>query len=95
MSLVERAAEWPEQWLRQGRREGVAEGRREGVARERSLLRRLAALRFDDAVGGRIGALVAEVEDWDRLAAVGELIVAADSGTELVEGAAGLLRRPG
>lgn len=36
MTLVERVAQWPDQWRREGaaegRREGVAEGRREGVA---------------------------------------------------------------
>ena len=39
MTLVERVAQWPEQWRREGaaegRREGVAEGRREGVAEGR------------------------------------------------------------
>ena len=39
MTLVERMAQWPEQWRREGvaegRREGVAEGRREGVAEGR------------------------------------------------------------
>ena len=39
MTLVERIAQWPEQWRREGvaegRREGVAEGRREGVAEGR------------------------------------------------------------
>ena len=39
MTLVERVAQWPEQWRREGmaegHREGVAEGRREGVAEGR------------------------------------------------------------
>ena len=27
MTLVERVAEWPKQWLREGREQGLAEGR--------------------------------------------------------------------
>ena len=32
MTLVERVAEWPKQWLREGRAQGVAEGREQGRA---------------------------------------------------------------
>ena len=32
MTLVERVAEWPKQWLREGREQGVAEGREQGRA---------------------------------------------------------------
>ena len=35
MTLVERVAEWPKQWLREGREQGVAEGREQGVAEGR------------------------------------------------------------
>ena len=35
MTLVERAAEWPKQWLREGREQGIAEGREQGVAEGR------------------------------------------------------------
>ena len=31
MTLVERAAEWPKQWLREGREQGLAEGREQGL----------------------------------------------------------------
>ena len=90
MTLAERVAQWPEQW----RREGVEEGRREGVAqehraalgRERTLLRRQAAARFGDATGARVGTLLEDLADWDRLAAVGELIVRAGSARELLDG---------
>ena len=81
-TLAERVAQWPEQW----RREGVAEGRREGVAQERALLRRLAALRFGDAVAGQVQDLLRTTEDWDQLAAAAELIVRADTGAALVDG---------
>ena len=39
MTLVERVAEWPKQWLR--------EGRQQGVDQQRALLCRQAAARFD------------------------------------------------
>ena len=97
MTLVERVAQWPEQWRREGvaegRREGVAEGRREGVARERALLRRLAAVRFGDAVGDRVGELLSDINDADQLAAVEEQIMGVDNGRHLVERVANLQRR--
>ena len=84
-------AQWPEQW----RREGVAEGRREGVAQERALLRRLAAVRFGDAVAGRIEDLLRTTEDWDQLAAAAELIVRADTGPGLIDAVARSIRPSG
>ena len=97
MTLVERVAQWPEQWRREGvaegRREGVAEGRREGVSRQRTLLRRIAAMRFGEAVGERIEGLLGDTDDWDRLATAGELIATAEGEAELVEGVARVVRR--
>ena len=86
------AAEFPKHWRRegrqeglaQGRKEGVAQGRREGVERERELLRRMAAVRFGRRVGEQARALLAEIDDWDRLAEVGELIAGADRGEDLL-----------
>ena len=80
MTLVERIAQWPEQW----RLEGVAQGHREGVARQRALLGRVAAGRFGEAVGARVEALLGNTEDWDRLVAAAELIAAAGDEAELV-----------
>ena len=97
MTLVERVAQWPEQWRREGvaegRREGVAEGRREGVARERALLRQLAAVRFGDAVGDRVGELLSDINDADQLAAVEEQIMGVDNGSVLIDRVANLQRR--
>ena len=107
MTLAERVAQWPEQWRREGvaegrrvgvaegRREGVAEGRREGVAQERALLRRLAAVRFGDAVAGRVEDLLRTTDDWDQLAAAAELIVRAETGPSLIDGVARTIRQPG
>ena len=93
MTLVERVAQWPEQW----RREGVAEGRREerraGLARQRALLGRFAAIRFGETVGERVEELLGGTEDWDRLAAAGELIGTARDGSDLMDGVSEVVRR--
>ncbi len=97
MTLVERVAQWPEQWrqegVAQGRREGVVEGRREGVVEERALLRRLAAVRFGEAIARQVADLLENTDDWDQLAAVAELIVRARRGPQLLQGIARRLRQ--
>ena len=103
MTLAERMAQWPEQWrqegvaegVAQGRREGVAQGRREGVVEERALVRRIAAVRFGDAVGRQVDNMLRNTDEWDRLAAVAELVVRARSGPELLEDIARRLGQPG
>ena len=50
-------------------------------------------MRFGEAVGERIEGLLGDTEDWDRLAAAGELIAAAEGGAELIEGVARAVRR--
>ncbi len=91
MTLLDRVAQWPEQW----RREGVAEGRREGVARERQLLSRLATVRFGSAVANELGVLIQRSEDWETLAAVAEMIVAAESGRAPTDQVGALIRSTG
>ena len=91
MTLVERVAEWPKQWLREGREQGVAEGREQGVAegreqgraqgvdQQRALLCRLAAARFDAETAARLADLLAPIADPERLAEVGDWLVRCDS----------------
>ena len=97
MTLVERVAQWPEQWRREGvaegRREGMAEGRREGVAGQRALLCRVAAGRFGDRVGKKVETLLGDTWDWGQLSAAAELIAAARGEAELVDGVAEIVRR--
>ena len=93
MTLAERMAEWPERWQREGVARGRREGVAEGVARQRAVLRRLAARRFGDAVGGELDAMLAETEDWDQLGAVADLILGAESGPEFTARVADLLGR--
>ena len=87
MTLVERVAEWPKQWLRegreqgvaegreQGREQGVAEGREQGVDQQRALLCRMAAARFDADAAARLADLLAPIADPERLAEVGDWLV--------------------
>ena len=68
--------------------EGVLEGRRqgmsEGVLNERALLRHQAARRFGVATGDALAALLANEEDVERLAGVGDLVVGCASAEELL-----------
>ena len=83
MTLVERVAEWPKQWLREGRAQGVAEGREQGltqgVDQQRALLCRQAAARFDADTAARLADLLAPIADPERLAEVGAWLVRCDS----------------
>ena len=76
MSLVERAAEWGNQWRQ--------EGLEQGLANERALLRRQAALRFGAETGARVSEAVERIADPEGLATAGDWIVRAESGDELV-----------
>ena len=91
MTLVERVAQWPEQW----RREGVAEGRREAVAGQRALLCRVAATRFGEAVGERVERLLGDTDDWERLSAAAELIAAAQNEVDLLDAVSDIVQGPG
>ena len=88
MTLVERVAEWPKQWLREGREQGIAEGREQGVAQgvdqQRALLCRLAAARFDADTAARLTHLLAPITDPERLAEVGVWLVRCDTATEFL-----------
>jgi len=79
MTLVERVAEWPKQWLREGREQGVAEGLEQGVDQQRALLCRLAAARFDADTAARLADLLAPIADPERLAEVGDWLVRCDT----------------
>ena len=97
MTLVDRVAQWPEQWRRegvaQGRKEGVAQGRREGMVRQRVLLRRFAAGRFGEAVGERVESLLEDTEDWGPLLAAAELLANATDDAELIDGVSEVVRQ--
>ncbi len=79
MTLVERVAEWPKQWLREGREQGVAEGREQGVDEQRALLCRMAGARFDAETAVRLADLLAPISDPEHLAEVGDWLVRCDT----------------
>ena len=100
MTLEERLAEWPKQWLHegieqgreQGMREGVEQGMREGIeqgveqglAHERALLRRLATSRFGAQTAERLSGVLADITDPEGLAEVGEWLVRCETGSEFL-----------
>ena len=85
MTLEHRMDEWEQEWFRQGREEGVRRGREEGRAEERALLLRQAARRFGADTAEALGRLLEGVDDADRLAEVGEMIVDCRTGGELLD----------
>ena len=93
--LAETVAQWRREALDEGRRMGMSEGRRqgmsEGMLNERALLRRQAARRFGVATGDALAALLANEEDVERLAEVGDLVVGCASAEELLRRGRGLL----
>ena len=93
--LTETVQEWTAEWVEQGRRagrregreqgreEGREQGRREGCARERALLCRQAARKFDAEAGERLATLIADIADEDRMAEVGDAVIKCGTADEL------------
>ena len=95
-ALAERMEREAAQWRRrvrksrqEGRHEGRQEGRQEGMelglAHERSLLRQQAARKFGDAAGDRLARHLADVNDTDKLAEIGALIIECDTSAAFLE----------
>ena len=79
--LAETVTRWRQEALDEGMRQGVKQGMADG---ERTLLRRLATRRFGVDAGDALAALLANEEDAERLAEVGELLVDCGSPAELL-----------
>ena len=73
------------------REAAVAEGLAQSIANERALLRRIAARRFGVAAGDSLATLLMREEDSERLAMIGDLIVDAANGEELLRRGRSLL----
>ena len=82
--LAERVTQWRQEALEEGRRQGLSEG----VSNE---LQRQAARRFGVAAGDALAGLLANVEDVERLAEVGDLVVDCASAEELLRRGRGVL----
>ena len=79
--LAETLDEWAEEKFRLGRVAGLEQG----MERERALLVRMAQRRFDADVAEALSKLVGGVDDPDRLAEVGDLVVDCATGRELLD----------
>ena len=94
--LAETVTQWRQEALDEGRRRGVSEGRRQGMSEgvlegERVLLRRQATGKFGAAAGDALAALLANEDDIERLAEVGDLVVGCASAEELLRRGRSLL----
>ena len=76
MTLEERVAEWPKQWLQ--------EGIEQGLEHERALLRRQVASRFGAETAERLSGVLAGIADPEALAEVGEWLVRCETGSEFL-----------
>jgi hypothetical protein len=85
MTLEERVAQWPKQWIQ--------EGLEQGLAHERALLRRQAALRFGADTAEGLSEALKRIADPERLAEAGELLVRCDTGPDLLARVARLAER--
>ena len=84
-------AETAARWRREAIEEGMAKGLTKAMLHERALLQRQTVRRFGVVAGDALAALLANEEDVERLAQVGELVVDCGSATELLERGRGLL----
>ena len=78
--LAERVKEWTAEWVAEGREQGL----KEGIEQERRLLSRQAARKFEAETAPRLSALLERVADPERLAEVGEWIIACETEEELL-----------
>ena len=80
MNLEERVAQWPVQWLEEGRELGL----KQGLEHERALLCRMAGSRFGADTSEHLSAALAGVADQDRLADIGDWLVRCDTRQEFL-----------
>ncbi len=81
-SKAGRGGRWgrTEEWVEEGREQGIAQGR----AEERALLCRLAERKFDAATARRLAAALEDVADAGRLAQVGDWIIECGTAADLL-----------
>ena len=88
MTLEERVARWPDQWIRRGMEQGIEQGRAEGVEQGvewgKERLRRQAEVRFGTETAERLFALLRREDNRQRLDAIAEAVVRCESGDEFL-----------
>ena len=72
-------------WFAEGRAEGVEEGLRRGREQQRALLMRQIDTKFGAGASVRVAPLLARVVDAALLIEIGDVLLVADTETELVE----------
>ena len=72
-------------WFAEGRAEGVEEGLRRGREQQHALLMRQVATKFGAGASVRVAPLLARVVDAALLVEIGDVLLVADTETELVE----------
>ena len=77
-------AEGKELGLAEAKELGLAEAKELGLERQRAILLRQAARKFDASTATRLEALLAAVDDPDRLAGLGDHVIDCDDGEELL-----------
>ena len=99
--LAERVEEWTREWVEKGREQGIEQGIEQGVeqgieqglAEERRLLCRLAGRKFGGETAGRLSGLLDGLTAPGLLAEVGDWIIDCDTGEDLLDRTARMLRR--
>ena len=81
-----------EQGREEGLEQGLEQGREQGLEHERTLLRRMAALRFGAETGERAAALMAYIGEADQLADAGDWLVQAGASDEFLARVASIAR---
>ena len=71
--------------IERGIERGIARGREQTLIEERALLRRMAGRRFDNAVADGVAAILADIDDNEGFAAVGDAIVDCTTSEELLQ----------
>ncbi len=82
--LAERIDEFAERHLERG----LEQGRERGIEQERALLVRQAARKFGSETADRLAALLAVIDDAERLAGIGEAVIDCADGDALLARAA-------
>ena len=77
-------SEGKELGIAEGKELGLSEGRELGLELQRAILLRQAARKFDASTATRLEALLAAVDDPDRLAGLADHVIDCDDGEELL-----------
>ena len=86
-------AERVQGWFDEKYREGLEEGLEQARAREKKLLRRLAARKFDAETAARLSELLDGLAVPDQLEEVGAWILECETGADLLERTERMVRR--